>query len=396
MTTVYLIRHAEAEGNVYRRCHGQYDALLTTRAYEQLPYLAARFEQVPLDAVYASDLYRARHTAKAIADRKGMKVRVRRELREIRMGAWEDRTWAVLPRIAPEMYAIWQTKSWDFRLPDSETVMECGDRVLSGLRRLAREWDGKTIAVVSHGSAIRGILCRTLGYRPEQIGEVGWGDNTCVAKFEFDGDEIRPIYWNDASHLPQELSTFALIGWKDTKGAPQTVQAWFRDYDPSSEADRALVLDYARDFYRNAYGTVENLNEAAWLAATDEMAKTPRAVTLGFVNETPAALVRLNVLDQSEPDTGKVGSFVIREEFRGRGLSQQILGQAISVYRAMGKDWLCAYVAAENGRARGFYDKFGFENRGEVVNENGLHYKMCKRIKVDTVAEEADDFILED
>ncbi len=28
-TTVYIIRHAEAEGNVYRRCHGQYDALLT-------------------------------------------------------------------------------------------------------------------------------------------------------------------------------------------------------------------------------------------------------------------------------------------------------------------------------------------------------------------------------
>ena len=39
-TTVYIIRHAEAEGNVYRRCHGQYNALLTTRAYKQLPYLA--------------------------------------------------------------------------------------------------------------------------------------------------------------------------------------------------------------------------------------------------------------------------------------------------------------------------------------------------------------------
>ena len=34
MTTVYIIRHAEAEGNVYRRCHGQYDGLLTPRAYE--------------------------------------------------------------------------------------------------------------------------------------------------------------------------------------------------------------------------------------------------------------------------------------------------------------------------------------------------------------------------
>ena len=36
MTTVYLIRHAEAEGNVYRRCHGQYDSLLTERAYQPI------------------------------------------------------------------------------------------------------------------------------------------------------------------------------------------------------------------------------------------------------------------------------------------------------------------------------------------------------------------------
>ena len=30
MTTLYLIRHAEAEGNLYRRIHGQYDSLITT------------------------------------------------------------------------------------------------------------------------------------------------------------------------------------------------------------------------------------------------------------------------------------------------------------------------------------------------------------------------------
>ena len=73
-TTIYLIRHAEAEGNVYRRCHGIYDALLTEKAFDQLLYLAKRFENVQLEAVYASHLYRARHTAKAIAQTKGMKV----------------------------------------------------------------------------------------------------------------------------------------------------------------------------------------------------------------------------------------------------------------------------------------------------------------------------------
>ena len=209
MTTVYITRHAEAEGNVYRRCHGQYDSLLTERGLKQLPYLADRFANVPLDAVYASDLYRARHTAKAIADRKGMKVRLRPVLREINMGEWEDKTWEVLPRIAPEMFARWQTRPWACEVPGGETVMQTGDRVLGGVRQLAREWDGKEIVIVTHGTAIRAILCRVLGYAPEQIGEIGWGDNTCVAKFEIEGEQIRPIYWNDASHLPEELSTFA-------------------------------------------------------------------------------------------------------------------------------------------------------------------------------------------
>ena len=89
-TTVYIIRHAEAEGNVYRRCHGQYNALLTTRAYKQLPYLAKRFENVPLAAVYSSDLFRARVTAQAVAEPHHLSVETRPVLREIDMGDWED------------------------------------------------------------------------------------------------------------------------------------------------------------------------------------------------------------------------------------------------------------------------------------------------------------------
>ena len=33
MTTVYLIRHAEAEGNRYRRCHGHYDSTITDNGF---------------------------------------------------------------------------------------------------------------------------------------------------------------------------------------------------------------------------------------------------------------------------------------------------------------------------------------------------------------------------
>ena len=75
--TVYIIRHAEAEGNIYRRCHGLYDSLLTPRAYQLLPCLAKRFESVPLAAVYASPLFRARTTAQAVAAPHGLTVELR-------------------------------------------------------------------------------------------------------------------------------------------------------------------------------------------------------------------------------------------------------------------------------------------------------------------------------
>ena len=58
MTTIYLIRHAEAEGNLYRRIHGWYDALVTENGLRQIQALEQRFQGEHFDAVWSSDLYR--------------------------------------------------------------------------------------------------------------------------------------------------------------------------------------------------------------------------------------------------------------------------------------------------------------------------------------------------
>ena len=34
MTRIYLVRHAEAEGNLYRIAHGHYNGLITARGYK--------------------------------------------------------------------------------------------------------------------------------------------------------------------------------------------------------------------------------------------------------------------------------------------------------------------------------------------------------------------------
>lgn len=48
MTTLYLIRHAEAEGNLYRRIHGQYNSLITDNGYRQIQALQNALPMSPL------------------------------------------------------------------------------------------------------------------------------------------------------------------------------------------------------------------------------------------------------------------------------------------------------------------------------------------------------------
>ena len=66
MTKIYLIRHAEAEGNLYRRIQGHWDGSITPLGLQQIDALAQRFRREHIDALYCSDLSRARATAEAI------------------------------------------------------------------------------------------------------------------------------------------------------------------------------------------------------------------------------------------------------------------------------------------------------------------------------------------
>ena len=49
-TKIFLVRHAEAEGNLFRVAHGQYDSNITPQGYRQLAYLRRRFQGERLDA----------------------------------------------------------------------------------------------------------------------------------------------------------------------------------------------------------------------------------------------------------------------------------------------------------------------------------------------------------
>ena len=145
MTRIYLIRHAEAEGNLYRRVQGQYNSLVTERGLEQIKALEERFRDVPIDAVYSSDLYRTKKTASAVYLSHGLPLHTDPGLREVAMGAWEDRPWGLVGREDRQELIYFNANDPRWHIPGGKLFPSCESGWCPPWRRLpgpttARRW----------------------------------------------------------------------------------------------------------------------------------------------------------------------------------------------------------------------------------------------------------------
>jgi broad specificity phosphatase PhoE len=160
-TTLLLARHGESDWNRERRWQGHADRPLTDRGREQAAALAARLADLPLDAVYSSDLRRARETAAAVAGPRGLEVRQRPALREVDVGGWSGLTREEVAERYPDAFREWEHgfAGWD----DGETYRAMCERVVGEVLRIAANHDGRCVLVVAHGGPIRAIHAAALG-----------------------------------------------------------------------------------------------------------------------------------------------------------------------------------------------------------------------------------------
>jgi len=86
VTTLLLVRHGETDWNAEGRLQGHTDRPLNDFGRRQAAALAERLADDDIDAVYASDLARARETAEILADRLGLAVVTDPDLRERNWG----------------------------------------------------------------------------------------------------------------------------------------------------------------------------------------------------------------------------------------------------------------------------------------------------------------------
>jgi alpha-ribazole phosphatase len=160
---LYLIRHGETEPAAAGKLIGHTDVSLYERGVEQARRLAERLSSVRLDAIYSSDLRRARRTAEIIAEQNMASVQPSAAWREIDMGAWEGLTLSALNDEAPELVASLFEDPASFKYPSGESFVDFTIRIERALDQLLLTRPHGEIVLVTHGGVCRAIIGGILG-----------------------------------------------------------------------------------------------------------------------------------------------------------------------------------------------------------------------------------------
>ncbi len=193
-TTIVLVRHGETDWNRDGRIQGKTDVPLNDRGREQARALAGELAGSSFDAVYSSDLSRARETAEILAAAIRLPVVVDPALRELDFGLWEGLTGEEVRERWPEMYERWATVGLDAH-DGGESHEELSARVLGAVRRLAVIHDGGEILLVAHGGPLRALLMAAEGldYRTQRR-EFRSIPNCDVARIAIEGGTPRSLH----------------------------------------------------------------------------------------------------------------------------------------------------------------------------------------------------------
>ena len=166
MTELLLIRHGETAWNNERRLQGHRDIALNQTGIQQAQYLAKALSNTIFDAVYSSDLMRAKQTAQAILDHQSntLILRMHSAFRERNYGGFEGELIKNIEHIFPKEYAAWRANEIDAPLPPNqdgenlgETIHQFQSRIQQGLLDLGEECNTlgyAKVALVAHGGVL--------------------------------------------------------------------------------------------------------------------------------------------------------------------------------------------------------------------------------------------------
>jgi broad specificity phosphatase PhoE len=200
---LFLVRHGITAYNHEGRYQGQRDVPLTPEGEGQARRLAARLHNIAFDAVWSSDLSRARDTAAAVvAAAGGPALATDPGFREMDYGLWEGLTFREAAAAAPEAWHAYQHGGDDAGAPGGETIAQVAERARAAFDQ---RWDDglDRVLLVAHGAVLKLLLLDLLGADRALRRHIVI-DNCSLTLLRY-GGRTRPriLVMNDTCHLEE-------------------------------------------------------------------------------------------------------------------------------------------------------------------------------------------------
>lgn len=181
---LYLVRHGQTDWNAQKITQGHADIPLNNEGIEQAKALGKSLENIQFDAVFSSDLIRAKKTAEIITLEKKLMVETTNLLRERRYGKFDGKPYHLMQKFHKEWENLGKKERLKYRpYNDYETDEETIGRLITFLRGAAVSHPGKTVLVVAHGGIMR-VLLNHLSEKTYLTGSIS---NLAYIKLESDG-----------------------------------------------------------------------------------------------------------------------------------------------------------------------------------------------------------------
>jgi broad specificity phosphatase PhoE len=166
---IYLLRHGEVLRAETRRFIGHLDVPLSPGGEAQCLAQARRLAALRIDALYSSDLERARRSGEIIGAPHGLRPTPLPALREMAMGRWEGLTAEEIRAREPAAFRDWMTRVGVFPFPGGESVPDLVARAGPAFDGIVAGAAAGVVAIIAHGGTNRALLCRALGVPLERL-----------------------------------------------------------------------------------------------------------------------------------------------------------------------------------------------------------------------------------
>jgi len=227
-----IMRHGEAENNV----QGIYSSLvannhhLTEKGRDQVRDSAAKLKSEKIDIIIASPMVRTQETADIVRlalDVPKKHFRTDDRLIEAQVGVWNKK-----PIQTAEGYFKNDTEFLNKSFPQGESRGHIGTRMLEALENYEKEYSGKTILIVTHGTPAWTLYALAGGQTLEEGLKTVGRDENFLANAQFRDVVFKPVSRNKQGEIDLHRPYIDQVAVYSSKGkrmsrVPEVFDCWF-------------------------------------------------------------------------------------------------------------------------------------------------------------------------